>query len=447
MSDSLFLEPMSAARLPSGAPQPLDNSSRRRVRTRRPRAERDPGTNPDSPTANIPVLRAPAEGVPPLIDQPATLSEAANTIQGGVGPIAVDTERAQGYRYGGGAYLVQIRRPEAGSFLIDSHVLPDLSVLSAAMDEEWILHAADQDLACLKDLGLVPPSIFDTEIAARLLGFQRFSLGAMTEQLLNIHLEKSHQNEDWSLRPLPVDWLRYAALDVELLGELRDELLLRLADAGRTDWANQEFAHELASPLVAREPDWRDLKGLGKIRSRSGLAIAKELWSAREELGRDLDVSPGRVLSTKGIIEAALKEPKSKSQLSSIEAFRRPKARKYAAQWWGAVSRARALPDAERPALRRPRRPDYIPGASVWKRNDPAAWKRLQAVRSWVDRAASPLGIDPAVVLTPKIQRAIAWEPLTGDLEAALASAGARPWQMQQVLPVASRQLLSDLRH
>lgn len=447
MSSPLFLEPT-----PNPVPVPPEHLSdaartRRRVRTRRPISRTEVDTTGAGEHPETTLLRSPAEGVPPLIESAQALSEAAEAIAQGTGPIAVDTERAQGYRYGGGAYLVQIRRSGAGSFLVDSHAFPDLLPLSAAMDEEWILHAADQDLACLKELGLVPPSIFDTEIAARLLGFDRFSLGALTEQILKISLEKSHQNEDWSLRPLPIDWLRYAALDVELLGDLRESLLVRLEDAGRIDWANQEFAHELDFPLVPREPSWRDLKGLGKVRSRTGLAVAKELWIAREELGRELDLSPGRILNSKGIIEAAITEPRSKSQLSSIEAFRRPKARKHSDRWWNAISRSRALLDSELPAMRRPRRPGYIPPASVWKRNEPAAWKRLQEVRSWVDRAASPLGIAPEVVLTPRIQRTVAWEPLRGDLEAALVAAGARPWQIQQVLPAATTRLLADLRH
>lgn len=445
MSSPLFREPhhpSASLPVPPRRSAHVEQSSRRL--RRRPAAVRV--TEDVLESAETTLLRTPSEGIPPLVDTEEALEQVAYSLSKGTGPVAVDTERAQGYRYGAGAYLLQLRRRGAGSFLIDSHAFADLKPLSSALEEEWILHAADQDLACLNELGLAPPSIFDTEVAARLLGFERFSLGALTEQILGITLEKSHQNEDWSLRPLPVDWLRYAALDVELLADLRENLLVRLSDAGRTQWAAEEFDYELTHPLRPRVPHWRDLKGLGRVRTRPGLAIAKELWVAREQLAQEEDLAPGRILNSKGIVEAALREPKTKSALASIEAFRRPKARKHAELWWRAVARAGALPDPELPSLHRSRRPNYVPPAAVWKRNEPAAWKRLQAMRGLVARAASPLGIAPEVVLEPRVQREVAWEPLTEDIATALSAAGARPWQLEQVLPLATKPFLEDLR-
>ena len=392
------------------------------------------------------LLRAPVEGVPNLIDSRAALEDAARALATSTEPIAVDTERAQGYRYGGGAYLVQLRKDDVGSFLIDSHELPDLSLLAPTMSDPWILHAADQDLACMQQLGLSPTSIFDTEIAARLLGFERFSLGAVTEHVLGITLEKSHQNEDWSLRPLPIDWLRYAALDVELLPELRTQMSLRLDDAKRMDWASQEFAHELAHPLVPREPSWRDLRGLGKVRSPLGLALARELWSVREELGRELDVSPGRLLATKGIITAALEDPRSKGQMTAISEFRRTRARKHTDLWWGAISRAHALPESQLPDPRPAHDPNHVPAASMWKRLDTVAWERLQSMRALAARAAAPLGIQPEVVLEPRVQREVAWRPLAGDLDAALRNAGARPWQIDSLSRAITADTIASLR-
>lgn len=392
------------------------------------------------------LLKSPREGVPDLIEDTLELEAAIRQLESSTEPVALDTERAQGYRYGGGAYLVQLRKSDVGSFLIDPQALPDLSSMRPALQGTWLLHAADQDLACMAELGLVPERVFDTEIAAKLLGFSRFSLGAMTEQILGIALDKSHQNEDWSLRPFPIDWLRYAALDVELLPELQTEMSARIADAGRTEWAEQEFAQLLENPLQPKEPHWRDLKGLGKVKSRQGLATARELWKVREELGRDLDISPGRILATQGIIEAALVQPSTRGRLTSIEPFRRSRARKHTDLWWSAIAKARSLPDSQLPPVRLAADPNFVPPASSWKRQDPQAWERLQTMRTLAARASDPLGIQPDVVLAPRVQREVAWRPLRKDFEEALHEGGARPWQIQQLTTVAAPDLLRDLR-
>ena len=147
--------------------------------------------------------------------------------------MAVDAERAHGFRYSQRAYLIQLRRAGAGTHLIDPIAFgqpADLSVRSATAlaDAEWVIHAASQDLPCLYEVGLVPRTLFDTELAARLLGYPRVALGTMLEELLGVRLLKEHSAADWSTRPLPSEWLNYAALDVELLVELRDRLAAEL---------------------------------------------------------------------------------------------------------------------------------------------------------------------------------------------------------------------------
>ena len=152
----------------------------------------------------------------------------------GTGPVAVDAERASGYRYSQRAYLVQLRREGAGTVLVDPIEQSDLSAIGAALgDAEWILHAANQDLPCLAEIGLRPPHLFDTELAGRLLGDERVALGTMVERHLGVRLEKGHSAADWSTRPLPHDWLVYAALDVELLVALRAALATELARRGQ----------------------------------------------------------------------------------------------------------------------------------------------------------------------------------------------------------------------
>lgn len=238
-------------------------------------------------------LTAPRDGVPEVIDTPPALRRAVRALRAGTGDLAVDTERASGFRYGQRAFLIQIRREGAGTWLIDPETLEDLSPLvEFANEQPWILHAATQDLPCLNELGLAPASLFDTELAGRLAGFPRVSLGTMVAELLGLALAKEHSAADWSTRPLPESWLTYAALDVEVLEELRQEVTGVLEEQGKLEFARQEFAFELIPPQVAEvaEP-WRKLSGIHKIKSKRNLAVARELWLSRESLAKSRDVA------------------------------------------------------------------------------------------------------------------------------------------------------------
>lgn len=167
-------------------------------------------------------LTEPSEGVPAVVDTQDGLTQAVDRLAQGSGPVAVDAERASGYRYGQHAYLVQMRRAGSGTVLIDPVPFSSLAAVGQALgDAEWVLHSASQDLPCLRELDLAPAgALFDTELAGRLLGFERVGLAAMVERLLGWQLAKEHSAVDWSTRPLSRDWLRYAALDVEVLVDL-----------------------------------------------------------------------------------------------------------------------------------------------------------------------------------------------------------------------------------
>ena len=215
--------------------------------------------------------------------------EYAEALRAGTGPVAVDAERASGYRYGQRAYLVQLRRNGSGTGLIDPVPLPDLSVIQDAIaDEEWVLHAANQDLPCLAEIGLVPRRIFDTELAARLAGLPRVGLGAVVESLLGFSLQKGHSAADWSTRPLPEEWLVYAALDVEVLVDLRDALAAILEEQGKTEWARQEFEAILAAgPPAPKADPWRRTSGRARAAQppaagHAALAVAgpRRAWPA-----------------------------------------------------------------------------------------------------------------------------------------------------------------------
>lgn len=385
-------------------------------------------------------LLEPREGIPPVIADAAGLARVTAAFAAGTGPVAVDAERASGYRYGQRAYLVQLRREGAGTALIDPVACPDLSGLGAALsDAEWVLHAATQDLPCLREIGMVPARLFDTELAGRLAGFPRVGLGAMVEGVLGYVLEKGHSAVDWSTRPLPEPWLRYAALDVELLVDLRDALEKELDRQGKLEWALQEFdAIATAPPPEPRKDPWRRTSGMHKVRRRRQLAVVRELWQTRDRIAQRRDVSPGKVLSDAAIVEAALALPANVHALAALNGFGHRMGRRQLEQWQAAVDRAKALPEAGLPQPGQPVAGPPPPRA--WADKDPTAAARLSAARAGVSSLAERLTMPQENVISPDTVRRICWEPPkvvdTASVAAALAGYGARPWQIELVTPV-----------
>jgi ribonuclease D len=379
-------------------------------------------------------LHEPAEGVPPVLTRPEELHRLAATLRAGNGPVAVDAERASGYRYGQRAYLVQLRRAGAGTALVDPIALPDLSPLSEALGGvEWVLHAASQDLPCLAEVGMRPSAVFDTELAGRLLGRERVGLAALVAEELGLGLAKEHSAVDWSTRPLPAAWLRYAALDVELLLDLRESLARHLAEVGKAGWAAQEFeAVRLAPGPAPRAEPWRRLSGLHQLRDTRRLATARELWTQREGLARTRDLSPGRVLPDAAIVAAAQALPRSAEQLAALPQFSGRNTRRRVGMWQEAIDRALALPAAELPARRAPGG-DVLPPPRAWADKDPEAAARLERVRGAVRAVAARHAVPQENLLAPDTQRRLAWSPPPADeaaVRAYLTAAGARPWQV-----------------
>ncbi|MFI7421543.1 HRDC domain-containing protein [Nonomuraea sp. NPDC049684] len=379
-------------------------------------------------------LLEPREGIPPVIADAHGLARVVDAFAAGTGPVAVDAERASGYRYGNRAYLVQLRRAGAGTALIDPVGCPDLSALDAALTgTEVVLHAASQDLPCLMEVGFKPREIFDTELAGRLLGYERVGLGTMVETVLGLRLEKGHSAADWSTRPLPEDWLRYAALDVEVLVELRDMLHQELAGSGKLEWAREEFAAVLNTPPpVPRSDPWRRTSGIHKVRNVRALAIVRELWTMRDTIARENDLAPGRVLPDAAIVTAALEGPRTKKALTEISAFTGRSARRYMNDWLAAVNRARTLPDGELPQPSTPG--DGPPPPNRWADRDPAAAKRLAAARAVVAALAEEHRMPTENLLQPDAVRRLTWEPpaeITDEsVTARLRALGAREWQL-----------------
>ena len=405
-------------------------------------AEPDPalaGADPTDTPAVVP-LTEPAEGVPGVVDTPEAFARVVEAFGAGTGPVAVDAERASGYRYGQRNYLVQARREGAGTALIDPAALPDLSPLSDALvGVEWVLHAASQDLPALAEQGMRPSRVFDTELGARLLGLERVGLAAVVAELLGLGLSKEHSAVDWSTRPLPQQWLRYAALDVEVLVELRAVLAERLAVAGKAQWAAEEFeAVRLAPPPAPRVEAWRRVSGVHAIRDPRRLAVVRSLWATRDENARQRDISPGRVLPDTAVVAAAQALPRSVPQLVALPQFSGKGTRRRAVLWQSAIDEGLALADDQLPSARGPRS-DGPPPPRAWVERDPAAAARLAAARTVIADLSEAHQVPAENLLQPDLLRRVCWtppEPADADhLAERLTAGGARPWQVGLLAP------------
>ena len=396
-----------------------------------------PGGEVTGEQTEVTALLMPREGVPPVTETAAGLAEVIARFAAGRGPVAVDAERASGYRYSQRAYLVQLRREGAGSALVDPIACPDLSLLGKVLQgDEWVLHAASQDIPCLAEVGMEPPAVFDTELAGRLAGFERVGLGAMVENVLGYRLEKGHSAADWSTRPLPDEWLVYAALDVEVLLELRDALEAELDRQGKLAWAHEEFeAVRLAPAPPPRGDPWRRTSGIHPLRTRRQLAGVRAMWEVRDQMARRRDTAPGRILPDAAIITAVTAAPATPADLMSLPVFGGRSTRRHVDTWWGALQSAASLADDQLP------QPvpggDGPPPPNRWAERDPLAAKRLARVRAAVTELADAHTMPAENLVAPDAVRRLAWTPPddadVATVRAALTGYGARPWQVDLV--------------
>lgn len=366
-----------------------------------------------------------------VISDVSEFRAACAALADGSGPLAVDVERASGFRYSQRAYLVQVFRRDAGVFLFDPPAIGDFSALQEAIgDVLWVFHAASQDLPSLRELDLLPDTIFDTELASRLLGHERVGLAAVVENALGITLKKEHSAADWSTRPLPAAWLEYAALDVLHLIDVYEVLLAELEEQGKTEIAAEEFSATLTRlPKPAREDPWRRLSGLHQVRGARNLAVARSLWLSRESFAQEQDVSPGRLVPDRSLVAAVLANPQSKQALAGVKDFQGRASRTQLDRWWQAMVDGRAT--EELPRERVPS--DTLPPPRAWVDRNPEADARLKAARPVVEAAAEELGMPTENLLTPDHLRRVAWDVPGTTAEAigeALAALGARPWQI-----------------
>ena len=408
--------------------------------------------NSEQPVSTAIPLLTPASGVPPVIDTDPAFESALTQLSAGSGPFAVDAERASGYKYSARAYLIQIKRHGGGLHLIDpipfgpNHkYFQELNML--LQSDEVILHASTQDLPCLRELGLNPKKLFDTELGGRIAGLPRVGLGPLLESLMEVSLAKEHSAVDWSQRPLPQDWLNYAALDVELLIELRNQMYSILESSNKLNWALEEFQSILDAPAPAPRIDpWRRTSGMHKIKKRDQLAIVRSLWTARAQIAQEADIAQGRLLSDAAIVEIATKAiEKPIANRKALEKILRPlglRARwlENSTTWISAISGALALPEEKWPPVRIDT--DSLPPIKIWRERFPLRYAPLTHAKANIAAKADELEIPFENLITPEYVRRICWNAPTEGVALALAALGARPWQIAIVAPLLEAALL-----
>mgnify|MGYP000088259789 CR=1 FL=1 len=408
----------------------------------------------ESEVVELPLRDKPVAGMPELITELSALKDACNQLAKGTGPIAIDAERASGYKYSQRAYLIQIHRKGGGLHLIDPipFKVEDFAELNEILQScQTIIHASTQDLPCMREIGLNPTSLFDTELGARIAGMAKVGLGPLTEELLGFRLAKEHSAVDWSIRPLHQDWLIYAALDVELLVELRNHMYAILEDAKKLPWALEEFASILkAPPAPARVDPWRRTSGMHKIKRRDQLAVIKSLWIARDAVAAKHDIAAGKLLNDSAIVELAIAVPTNKKE---FEKCLRPlglRARwlENLALWLDSIATAVALPEDQWPAMRT--NADTLPPIKLWRDKFPEKFAPLSHARAALELISQENQIPVENLITPEHVRRICWKPPIGatstlsitEVEKALSELGARQWQIDLVAPALAAALL-----
>ena len=401
-------------------------------------------------------LIAPRHGVPEVISNESDFEKLIAQLLNGSGPLAIDAERASGYRYSQRAYLIQIYRENGGLHLIDPIPLKESKLWEKFNKEfsayEWVIHASTQDLPCLIDVGLKPELLFDTELGARIAGCERVGLGPLAESLLELQLAKEHSAVDWSIRPLRPEWITYAALDVDILLDIRNAVENLLTEQNKLKWAKQDFASILKNYQnyvftdEAKPERWRRTSGMHKVRDRLTMAIVRDFWFSRDELAREIDLAPSRVLGDEAIIELATKRPDNLETIAKVIGRRTRLEAPPFNRWLNVLNHALKTPLDQQPELRVASQ--SLPPIKIWKDRNPLGYARLTHARAALIELSTQIQIPTENLVTPELVRRICWqEPPASNSEyqdfviEQLNKTGARPWQIELVTPAISAAL------
>ena len=395
-------------------------------------------------------LLTPRNGVPEVVSDESQFEKLIADLLNGNGPLAIDAERSSGYRYSQRAYLIQIYRVNGGLHLIDPIPLKDSKLWQKFNKEfssyEWVIHASTQDLPCLIEVGLKPKLLFDTELGARIAGCERVGLGPLAESLLELQLAKEHSAVDWSIRPLRPEWITYAALDVDILLDIRNAVEKLLIEQNKLKWAEQDFAsilknYESYEFSDMPKPDrWRRTSGMHKVRDRLTMSIVRDLWISRDELAREIDLAPGRVLGDDAIVEIATKRPDNLEAVAKVIGRRTRLEAPPFNRWLNVLNLALKTPIEEQPELRVASQ--SLPPIKIWKDRNPLGYARLTHARAALIELSAHIQIPTENLVTPEFVRKICWQDppaSNSDYEnfvtEQLNKMGARPWQIELVTP------------
>ena len=351
--------------------------------------------------------------------------------------IALDTEGASFHRFVDRVYLMQLSTRDATA-IVDPLPTGDLMALKPLVespDIEIVFHDADYDLRLLRqDYGWATRHIFDTRIAAQLLGYKAFGLAALLELHFGITLDKKFQRADWSLRPLSAGMLEYASQDTMYLLALRDILHAELDAKGRLGWAAEEFARleqtqwsaEDSSQLFLKVKGARDLK-------RRELAVLRELVPWRDGVAKELDRSTFRVVSNDVLLEICRVQPNNKQALGVIKGMPRGVLDQRGDVVLACVTRAMALDEADLPKF---------PKAPRWDK-DPEFDDRSARLRAVRDEVATRLELDPGVLCSREKLETIA-RRLPTSMEELYETPELRRWQADLLGPGVLRALATS---
>ena len=348
--------------------------------------------------------------------------------------LALDTEGASFHRFLDRIYLLQASTRER-SAIIDPLPIgsPEkLGLLLQSKDVEVVFHDADYDLRLLhQDYGWHVTNIFDTRIAAQLLGIKSFGLAALLEQFFDVKLDKKHQRADWSMRPLTQDMLDYAAQDTRYLLQLRDQMRGELERRGRLRWAEEEFARLEGTRWEAEEEmeGFLRLKGARDL-SRRELAVLREVANWRDTIAAQLDRATFRVMGNEVLFELARTTPRSVSELGAIKGMPKGMIERGGSDIIAAIRRGMEAPEAELPKFPRGQR---------WNkdRDFDDRVNRLKAVR---DAAATRLELDPGVLCSRERLENIARSGAK-SVDDLIAVPDLRRWQIEEMGPAFVRAL------